>query len=510
MTNTVGLFDLVIAALIANGISAVVMVCLAVTVLMLARSFRRRRLGRWWGIAVLLAVHSEVLWASPARELRAAVADCERLPAASRPGVRYLTVYNIPEADRPKTIRTCNAVLNFVSRERAMMRLQQVTPTLFRFSIAHVAADPHAYKVWVQQWEKIAEFDATFHLRTEVAYHGKISQVTTDGGWVGLDNAKRLATLTYSIGAVLRADYFVAAAATPPHYYELAGIPKTEAEFVKSLGLDQQTIDRLRANAGANIIISGVTGKPRRVIWSQGPLGGVYATLDVEKVDAERDPVRRAITVKGEHGVTLTFKFDASEWFAVAPNGLWRVAIFSASGQRQDAVPDKVAKDDSDPDGDGIVLPMISCIRCHRESGLRPFEDVQGKKIAKGFGPHSYDPLLIQRAKEFYDEPRLKRQMEFDRGTYRLAIERCTGLKEPTQFCDEFAEVFRAFAYDAVSIETACREIGCTACEFTAANAKTDDPNIDELNEGRPILRGLWDTSFQSAAIAVDSWRLKK
>src|SRR5205085_9271881 len=124
-------------------------------------------------------------------------------------------------------------------------------------------------------------------------------------------------------GAILRADDFVARATATPHYYAFAGVPATEAEFLKTLVVDAATIDRLRANAGANLVISGVTQQPRRVIWSQGPLGGVYETLDVVQVDAERDPIRRPLSVNG-----LNLKYDAGEWFAVAPNGLWRTALY--------------------------------------------------------------------------------------------------------------------------------------------------------------------------------------
>src|SRR6185436_11646045 len=136
--------------------------------------------------------------------------------------------------------------------------------------------------------------------------------VTLDGGWADLAAGAKLRANTNSIGAILRADYFIAQATTPPAYYDFAGIPSSENEFLKSLGVDREVIDRLRANAGANLIISGVTNKPRRIVWSQGPLGGVYATLDVETVDAAHDPIRRPISADG-----FQLKFDVSEWFAV-------------------------------------------------------------------------------------------------------------------------------------------------------------------------------------------------
>jgi hypothetical protein len=61
------------------------------------------------------------------------------------------------------------------------------------------------------------------------------------------------------MGAILRADYFAAAALKPPAYYAFAGIPATETEFLKGFGIDKAVIERLEANAGANLHESGVT-----------------------------------------------------------------------------------------------------------------------------------------------------------------------------------------------------------------------------------------------------------
>lgn len=321
------------------------------------------------------------------------------------------------------------------------------------------------------------------------------SSLTVDGGWLDLAAAAKLRAYCGSGGAILRADDFVARATATPHYYAFAGIPQSEAEFLKSLGVDSTVIDRLRANAGANLVISGVTLKPRRVIWSQGPLGGVYETLDVVQVDAERDPIRRPLSVSG-----LNLKYDAGEWFAVAPNGLWRTALYDAAGKLQQSVPDKIAKDTSDPHGDGIVTPMISCIRCHTESGLRPFRDDQTRLFSTGrVDLRSYDPAIVQRAAEFYDEPRLQRQMAFDRETYAQAVAHSTGFK-PEELAAALAGTVREFAYLPISREQAAREIGMPEEKLIAALRNSHDPILLMLSEGRPVLRGQWESSFAEAA----------
>jgi hypothetical protein len=460
-------------------------------------------------LAVVVALCGSLYAQTPASELRAAVTDIERLPVEVRPGVRYLSLYAIPAERRPEVQRVASYTLNALSRTRTVTPPIAVTATLLRFSISNYIADRAEFDAWSAAWEKLVEADPYWHLRTEIlassgpnspanqAPSGRpaTSIVTVDGGWLNLDDAARLRTYAGSAGAILRADDFIARATATPNYYAFAGVPATEAEFLKSLGVDSATIDRLRANAGANLLISAVTQKPRRVVWSQGPLGGVYETLDVARVDAERDPIRRPLSAGG-----VNLKFDAGEWFAVAPNGLWRVALYDAAGKLQQSVPDKIAKDTSDPHGDGIITPMISCIRCHTESGLRPLRDDQTRLLSTGrVDLRSYDAAIVQRAAEFYDEPRLQRQMTFDRETYSQAVARAAELK-PEDLAEALARAVREFAYLPVSREQAAREIGIPEARLIDALGDSRDPIILTLVEGRPVLRGQWESSFAEAA----------
>ncbi len=467
-------------------------------------------------LLLIFATAMSALGQSPASELQAAVADLERLPPETRAGVRYLSLLAIPEPRRVEARRVVSYTLNALSRVRTIAPPTAISSTLVRLSISNYVADGQQFAAWSAAWEKLAEADPYWHLRTEVlALSGPKSparqaptgrpqaaddknllrQITIDGDWLDAALVARLKAGTLSSGGILRADDFIARATTSPLYYDFAGIPATQDEFLKTLGIDSATIDRLRANAGANLMISGVTQKPRRVVWMQGPLGGVYQTLDVQQVDAERDPFRRPLSTGG-----VNLKFDAGEWFALAPNGLWRVALYDAAGRQQQTVPDKIAKDTSDPSGDGIVAPLISCIRCHTESGLRPFRDDQTRLFSTGrVDFRSYDPAIVQRATEFYDEPRLARQMEFDRQTYAQAVLRATGLK-PEPLAVALARVVREFAYLPMGSDQAARELGLTSERLTDALAESHDPILLTLVEGRPVLRGQWESSYAEAA----------
>jgi hypothetical protein len=462
--------------------------------------------------------------ATPADEVRAAAADVEHLSPEARPTTRYLTLYAIDSAERHEAAQVVSYTLNALSNVRAISLPAMVTPTLIRFNIRQYASNADEASAWVHAWEELAESDPYFHLRTQVlvtpmarsetknrsnaqivsaAVHtDRLKTVTSDGGWIDLSAAAQLRTATHSIGALLRADYFLVQATTTPHYYEFAGVPNTENEFLKSLGIDNEVIDRLHANAGANLANSGVTAKPRRIVWAQGPLGGIYSTLDVEHVDAEHDPLRRPVSAAG-----LAFHYDLGEWFALAPNGLWRTALFSAAGRRQDSVPDRVAKDTSDPAGDGIVIPLISCIRCHQEAGLRPFVDDENRLLSGHVDFYSPDSNIVQRAVEFYDEPRLQRQMKFDRQTYADAVARATEGMKPEALADSLAELFREDAYLQVTPERAAREVGLTLAQFKQSLAGSRDPVILLLLQDCAVLRGQWESSFAEAALVAEIYR---
>ena len=444
------------------------------------------------------AMFGSALAQSPASESHAAFAECQRLSPASLPGVRFLSLYKFPPELRKDAAKVLSYSLNALSRSRVITSPVWVSDTLARFSIIGYAPTLPEYQSWLAAWEKLGAKDSTFGIITEVidptTHKTLITRV--DGGWLPA-NYQKLKALTVSSCPILPADWFIYHALTSPHYDAFVGIPETEAEFLKTIGIDLKAIEKLRANAGANIIISGITQKPRRVVWTQGPLGGYYSTLDVEKVDAERDPIRRPLNADG-----AKFRFDVTEGFAIAPNGLFRTVLFNVAGKRQDTVPDKVAKN---PHGDGIIYNHRSCIICHKEAGLRPFVDDQTRLTAKA-PVESYNPEYTHRLLEFYDEPRLQRQMEFDRATYTAACKQATGGMTPEQLSLGLFVVERH--YDApVTCEQAAREVGQTADDFKRANVNSDDPHILVLLHDGETLRGSWESSFASAAVTAEAYK---
>jgi hypothetical protein len=467
----------------------------------LPRATGLSRLGGWLGAAVAdlippfdeqpIAVEIEQP-RSPAMELADAAQDAARLPPDAAIHARYLSLYNVPRAQRGNAARVVSYTLNALSRSRSIYLPVRVSSSLLRIDTRWFAEDEAVHE-WEHAWFGLTQKDPYWHVPTLIYFEGKTQHATVDGGWLNQSHVAALRNYTGSVGAILRADYFVANATIPPAYYEFIGLPATEGEFLKGLGVDEKAIERLRADAGANLDNSGITDKTRRVVWKQGLLGGIYNTLDVEKVDAEHDPARRIVSVG-----KFALQHEAEEWFAMAPNGFWWTALFDKNGKRQDAVPVKVATDSIATDQhapDKEVVPMQSCYRCHVESGLRTLSDDQSKTFAGGsINLKSYDYATIQRARDFYNEPRLLRQMAFDRQTHDAAVYSATGGWTCARAVQGFSDAVRMYAYDLVTPEMARRELG-----GPISPACTDVRNL-QLLKGTPVLRGLFEQSFAEAS----------
>jgi hypothetical protein len=440
--------------------------------------------------AICLAAHASA--ATPASELQIAVGDLRHYagPHAAS-DLRYLSLYAIEPSQRREAAAVVSFVLNSVSRSRAIVRPTEVAGSdgrLLRFSLADYALPP-------ETWEALASEDPYWHLQTQVLdpRTAKAKTVFTDGGWLDLALAAELRTLTHSGGALLRADHFIARAATTSrggHYYRLAGVPEREADFYRQLGVDIKTIDVLSADAGANMIRSGVTLKLRRVARRPGPLGGAWITYDVEQNTAERDPLRNP----------FAFRFDASEHIAAKANGLQLFALYNAAGLRQESVPDRIAKDSSDVTGDGIIVPLLSCVRCHVEDGLRPVVNDQQRLLARHVDLHTERAADAERLADFYGADLEKLRVR-DGDDYAAAVAKATDGLRPGQISAALGQIYRRYVDDLVTPEQACRELGIARARLVPLCAASDDPVLLSLCAGLAVQRQQWEAAFAQAAL---------
>ena len=459
-------------------------------------------------VAICLAV------LSPARDdIRACIADLERnVPQQNWTSTRYLSLSGTDPEHADELRAMCSFVVNSISRSAVIVRpvavdggrllrldLVRLDPTTSH-GFGRDEAQQSAAVPLTQAWESLVSDDPYYHIRSQVIdpATSKTAEVYTDGGWVDLAAAAKLREMTGSGGAVLRADWFVAVACQPPHYYTLAGVPGKRDQWFAELGLDAETIIRLRANRGANLTISGITGSLRRISRWPGPLGYIWHTYDTADAVADKDPFRNP---------TFTNKFDAGEHIAARANGMLSYALFDFAGKRQNGVPPNIAVDDTIHPATELV-PMLSCIRCHAvgdgakpAGGLRSFYDEQSKLLAGQVRLYANDPVTLEKLAAFYGrQERLQRELDRDREDYERAVERTTGL-DAQKSANALAGVFRRYALELVDLETAARELGLSAEDARTRLAGASDIVILSLLEGGRVQRKQWEQAYAEAAL---------
>ena len=447
-------------------------------------------------VAALMCIPNTSAATSPATALRAALADARALPPIRAAQVRYVSAYNCAPSDLEAWRAALDYAVNAVSRTAAIRRCGVVDGTggrLFRLDMA-------SYGFTVGTWESLARDDEPYwHVTTKVAdpTTGKVGTVMVDAGHVGLAEATALRTMTGSAAPIVRLDWFVCKVAQPPHYYAMAGVPEKVDDWYAGVGADRNKIVSLRANHGANLFQSGVTRKTRRLSRYSGPLGGVWQTYDSDGKDPLKDPIRNPSFAAG---------FDASELIAAKPNGLHLYGLYDSAGKRQDAVPDVIAKDDSDPHGDGRLVPMVSCVRCHGaagESGLRSFTNDTKALLERGVDILTGSPFDAESLANFYLSDKLERDLARDREDYAVAVKKATGL-DPTRAAAALAAVFRDYEYATVGPEKAKVELNASSLD--GLRYSTDGVLLGVM-AGQRVPRRSWERGFAEAARLLNSAR---
>jgi hypothetical protein len=450
----------------------------------------------------------------PAEEIAVIAADSQRAGMH----YRWLTLGHLPRDAQAETIVAVNYALNAVSRVRTITPAVQVSPTVLRIDVSAYCQGENQIDAWELAWGEVAKRDFYHHLMTQVLVgshstgsgQAKVETVSVAGGWLDplVEARIRAATATPQFGAVLRADYFVAAALKAPDYYRFSGAAETLDGWLKQFGADAKLAEQLEASNGANLFVSGVTLKPRRVIWQQGILGGVYSTLDSREADAAHDPFYRPISADGSQ-----VKFDAQELFAMRANGFWATFIADAAGKRLDVVdPQIVSRDYAIAElgaADTQIYAGRNCLVCHSTGGLNAFSDDQAKLLRTTRARaelSSYNGAYVRRVLSFYDDERLQRQMKIDRESHELAIKRACGTTPEKAVAAVGATIKRA-EFDPVAPQTAADELQCSVDELPDIIDGTHDPNLAGLLEGRAITRPAWQSAYAEAAMKRANWR---
>lgn len=437
--------------------------------------------------AYLLALLSAVL--PPADAATICAEHASKLGSASITA-RYVQLTDFDEPDRQ--IAGLTYFLNSASRSRVLVKPQAIHEQIVYVDLAALA-DPINFATSLAEltegWEQAAVLDPYWHVPT---IDGDKKRAAVAGPWCG-EPLEKLKELTGSVGAVLRVDQFLARAGADKIWNTFAGISATQAEFKKQLGVDDTAIAKAQGFTAANIAISGVTRKPRRVVVNQSPTGVYVATEDAAQDDFAGNPFHFPVTIKGQ-----SLKLDAYEIFALSANGFWRVAIFDGAGNRADVVPDVIAKDAASLDG--IIRPGISCYQCHTlnggDSGIQPFNaNLQAQLNNRGVAGAAE---IVGVTVGSYSPTKMKKLIERAQSDHHDACEEATGLP-PKDAVAAMAAMYSRYRFAPVSPELASKELGIQTDEFFGKIKGTTDPMLALLELGESITRGSWESSLAEA-----------
>src|SRR5712692_2835844 len=132
-------------------------------------------------LALCLALHPASgagLRLDPAGAVTAAYADLLAQPANVQPLIRYVSLYNLPEAERANAARVLSFHVNSLSREPYVAQPVMISAgPLLRVNLSDYGWDRRT-------WERLAETDPYFHVQIVEKKEQEFGYETPGGGWV--------------------------------------------------------------------------------------------------------------------------------------------------------------------------------------------------------------------------------------------------------------------------------------------------------------------------------------
>lgn len=299
-------------------------------------------------------------------------------------------------------------------------------------------------------------------------------------------------------------------------------------EFLAAFGADFDESQALRADVGAILARSGVTGRTRvltafrgrggRPGESTGVIFGTFDQQDGDDFNNDFDPLENV----------LGFAHRASEWIATNPNGTQAYGLFNGNrdGQnqdRQDFAPDIVAADYTVPNPHGKRIINGMCWRCHNagenEDGLKPVGNDLAKVLQRGrdiitTNQEDADTIASRYSGDF--EKVLQRSRDDHAAVvYRITRDPANQLEglEPFDAFGRLAQIYDRYWYQLVTTETALLDLGIVLegedianDEFRSALSVADvgeTAAITYLASGVPINRWQWEAVYPEAILRV-------
>ncbi len=379
--------------------------------------------------------------------VEAVSANLNKQAASRRKGMRYLTLTNFYNAcargDEMRRMRNgAKMLLNSLSRAARTTRTSTIGTggSIIAFNLDDLGWSP-------EDWDSLASA-YPYGVRPRSRTFDQIK-------------GKTKTALPY-----LRADWFAAAASSPPLYYKLLGLPEDLADLQRELG-----VDAAQNMANSKIMRAGIgksTVSRYNRIFERHAVGAGYLwmTFDFDGASSEQNGKERPLGPGGEDG----FEHDMNAVIFSLPNGMNAYFLADKEGRRIDAAPLDILHDEATPRQP--VIAGLSCISCHVK-GVRDVVDEVRVHVetSSNFTTAKRDEALQM----YVSQSELDRRIRDDRKRYAgAAVKAGIKLETGSDGLNDLSYLARKYKKD-VDLRIAAAEYGVTKKRYASGIVKGND-----------------------------------
>lgn len=483
---------------------------------------------------------------SPNDAVVMALGDVSGLPAEIRSDARYLSLHNIPAAERAEFCQVLDFCLNSLSRSRVMAWCVPVAGS--NGSVVRVMLD--SYSLTSDGWDTLAAkgsgpvrvakkvdqpeewFGSTSTTRTRKvtkqrqqrnakgellffdvgkptekpameSYEEEIVERIGAAPWLDPVSYASLQSSTHSTYPILLGQWFVANAMISPAYNELMGF-KTLKDF--------QAFTRF-SELGSDMALKGVVTNSLEVALHQRAIKITPTVLGFYNESFDY------FDSKGEDNLLkdlLKNRRDAGEIIGTTRNGLLAYLLVNGKNEVIDFADPQVATDQQTTWRNKLVWSGISCMTCHTE-GLKTVTD-EVRRLTR-------PPLSLQIPGTEKKKAEETRDLFFSGGVevpvdatkrfYNDRVMAATRGLSSQKLSQLLQKNFVSYWQDTITLEDAARYVGSTADELRpligGLKEPPPDPALTQLLAGLPVRKDMFlDGAYQQLATIAYTMRKGK
>jgi hypothetical protein len=387
------------------------------------------------------------------------IADLQKAPPADRSHLRYFSLAHVAAAGTSReTLDVYRAALaklvNSLSWARKITKPLPIDASQLVFRI-----DLRDYQWSAETWQRILE---------EYPYG------------ISIPDAENVKELSGELLPYIRADWFVAAASTPPLYDDILHLPDTtrELEFLAGVDTTRDLAQEKNVMRGG-VRTSGVS-RNNRVLERHGtPAGAYWQSFDFRGNAGDQNIFQDPVRLRPAGGEII---FNL-------PNGLQAYFLANGDGDRIDAAPIEIVSDRHQ--ADPVIRNGRSCMTCHYE-GMRLFQDEVRPVLWEIERPQ------FNRNKALALFPRqdvLDRALNEDGKRFQKALAETVGVAAESPETEPVGALSRRFEAD-LDLAQAAAETGLSPGQF----------HLRLRNSARLIRMGLGSLLAEGGGVKRDTW----